>query len=526
MPDPNNTANTRRPLLHLLLAFIAGMAVCGLIAGGIAVLRPQEASGTASAISSDGQQEADSCDAKFNVVASVNQWGSLAQQLGGSCVTVTSLINSTSADPHDYEATPADLAKLSRADVVILNGAGYDGWAEKAQLDTKRQHIVNVASLMGITTEDHDHEDEEDHDGHHHHHHHGGTNPHLWFSPPAVLKASEAMTAAYIDRAGDSSATAATVRRHSNTWNADYAEYAALINKARANGIQRDYVATESIISHLLDYIGAVDKTPAAYTNAMNSEGEPSAADLKNALATVSGDGVDLLVVNPQEMNGFADKLHTAAQDSGKTIVSVTEQLPENKKTLLDWLTAITHQILADDPSAGWFLTQDVHDRTIGDYAGEWRSVYPLLTSGALDKVMDAKAATGGKSASEYKDYYNTGYRTDTSSITIDGDRMTFTKDDGNSVTATYRYAGHRILDYANGNRGVRYLFTATDDAPEGAPKAVQFSDHGIAPGKAAHFHIFTGDSHEETLKEMDNWPTYYPAAMGDDEIASEMLAH
>ena len=49
---------------------------------------------------------------------------SLAQQLGGPCATVTSLINSTSADPHDYEPTPADLAKLSRADIVVLNGAG------------------------------------------------------------------------------------------------------------------------------------------------------------------------------------------------------------------------------------------------------------------------------------------------------------------------------------------------------------------------------------------------------------------
>lgn len=526
MTDPTHGSKPtpRRSPLHPILAFIAGVAACALVAGGIALLRPQDPDGTAAAASGTTQQAADSCDTTLDVVASVNQWGSLAQQLGGSCVTVTSLINSTSADPHDYEATPSDLAKLSRADVVVLNGAGYDGWAEKAQLDTKRQHVVNVASLMGIAISgEHDHADD-GHDGHHHHH--GGTNPHLWFNPAAVLKAAEAITTAYISHAGDSSATAAAARHHANDWNTDYAAYTALVNKARSSGLQRRYVATESIIGHLLDYIGAVDKTPASYTRAMDSETEPSPTDLRDALATVAGDGVDLLIVNPQEMNGFAEQLERAAQDGRKTIVSVTEQLPENKKTLLDWLTAITRQVLADDPAAGWFLTQDVRDRTIGDYAGEWRSVHPLLTSGALDKVMEAKAATGDKSASEYKEYYTTGYRTDTASITIDGDRMTFTKDDGHSVTATYRYDGHRILDYANGNRGVRYLFTAADDAPEDAPKAVQFSDHGIAPGKAVHFHIFTGDSHEETLKEMEHWPTYYPASMSDDEIVNEMLAH
>lgn len=125
MPAPNNTEHTRRSPLHLLLAFIAGMAICGLIVGGIALLRPQSANSTAPVALGSGQP--DSCDVTFNVVASVNQWGSLAQQLGGSCAAVTSLINSTSADPHDYEPTPADLAKLSRADIVVLNGAGYDG---------------------------------------------------------------------------------------------------------------------------------------------------------------------------------------------------------------------------------------------------------------------------------------------------------------------------------------------------------------------------------------------------------------
>ena len=30
----------------------------------------------------------------------------------------------------------------------------------------------------------------------------------------------------------------------------------------------------------------------------------------------------------------------------------------------------------------------------------------------------------------------------------------------------------------------------------------------------------------EETLKEMDNWPTYYPVSMSKEEVATEMLAH
>jgi len=216
--------NTRRTaVLSIAVAFVVGALLSGLILGAFTFLRPGHAQPNASggAMVPAASTDKDSCDTTFTVVASVNQWGSLAQELIGSCAEVTSLINSTSADPHDYEATAADLAKLAKADIVVLNGAGYDGWAEKAQLDKSRQSIVNVGDLMGITATDehshsHDDADGEAGDSHAHHHHHGSTNPHLWFSPDAVLKAAEAINAVYADKAGAGSATAATVQRHFN----------------------------------------------------------------------------------------------------------------------------------------------------------------------------------------------------------------------------------------------------------------------------------------------------------------------
>lgn len=50
--------------------------------------------------------------------------------------------------------------------------------------------------------------------------------------------------------------------------------------------------------------------------------------------------------------------------------------------------------------------------------------------------------------------------------------------------------------------------------------------DHNIYPKKAAHFHIFTGNDKDKVLKELDNWPTYYPAKLSKDEVKEEMLAH
>ena len=68
----------------------------------------------------------------IEVAASVNQWGTVAKALGGDNVNVTSIINSTNVDAHDYEPTTSDIAKLQKAQVIIVNGAGYDAWAVKA----------------------------------------------------------------------------------------------------------------------------------------------------------------------------------------------------------------------------------------------------------------------------------------------------------------------------------------------------------------------------------------------------------
>ena len=173
------------------------------------------------------------------------------------------------------------------------------------------------------------------------------------------------------------------------------------------------------------------------------------------------------------------------------------------------------------------FDDSDVEDRTLSDWDGDWQSVYPYLQDGVLDEVMEKKAESGEKTAEEYKEYYENGYKTDVSQITIDAENntMCFVKN-GVASKATYEYKGYQIYDYESGSRGVRYFFEATGGDAD-APKYVQFSDHGIAPGKAEHFHIYAGnDGFDALSEEMENWPTYYPADMSGTEIAEDMLEH
>src|ERR1700757_4823553 len=107
--------------------------------------------------------------AQIHVVAAENFWGSIAAQLGGSRVQVTSVITSPATDPHDYEPTAVDARTLAGAQMVIVNGIGYDPWAPKllAANPVDGRLVLTVGDLVGIKP---------------------GGNPHRWYSPTDVQR--------------------------------------------------------------------------------------------------------------------------------------------------------------------------------------------------------------------------------------------------------------------------------------------------------------------------------------------------
>lgn len=194
----------------------------------------------------------------------------------------------------------------------------------------------------------------------------------------------------------------------------------------------------------------------------------------------------------------------------------------EIKPIISDIMNTTKHDIYK-----GYFDDSMVKDRpTLDEWKGEWKSVYTYLLDGTLDVVMEHKAKSSDKLDKEgYKQYYKKGYKTNVTKIIFNKNKATFYKN-GKKVTAEYKYDGYRILTYPRGNRGVRFLFTQKTKVA-GAPLHIQFSDHNIHPTKPSHFHLYFGnESHEELLKELEHWPTYYPVNYSKQDIINDMLAH
>lgn len=95
----------------------------------------------------------------LQVVASFFPYAEFARAVGGEAVSVMTLVPS-GIEPHDFEPTPRDMEKLYRADVVILNGAGIDAWAEKLvpELTKHGVRVMRMAdSLDSLLVQDEGH---------------------------------------------------------------------------------------------------------------------------------------------------------------------------------------------------------------------------------------------------------------------------------------------------------------------------------------------------------------------------------
>jgi hypothetical protein len=103
----------------------------------------------------------------LQVIAGENFWGSIAAQLGGARVEVTSIVTNPNTDPHEYESSATDARAFATADYVILNGAGYDDWGQKllSANPSSSRKVFTVADLLNKKA---------------------GDNPHFWYNPDWV----------------------------------------------------------------------------------------------------------------------------------------------------------------------------------------------------------------------------------------------------------------------------------------------------------------------------------------------------
>jgi zinc/manganese transport system substrate-binding protein len=268
-----------------------------------------------------------------DVVASVSQWGGIVEELGGDCASVTTLVASAGVDPHDFEPTVADIAAFSDAQLVVVNGAGYDNWAITAAANVDEPPVVVDASeVVGLQPPEEEHDDHEGEEPDEHDD--GGTDPHLWYEPDAVAAVSTSISGELASTSPDAADYFAERRA---AWDEELDGFLATVEDVRAAADGRTYAATESVFDRMAAAVGLTDATPEGYRRAASNESDPAPGDLTEFEEALAGGSIDVLIFNVQTSGSLPEVLRAAAEDADVPVVEVTESAPDPGGSFLEW---------------------------------------------------------------------------------------------------------------------------------------------------------------------------------------------
>jgi zinc/manganese transport system substrate-binding protein len=255
---------------------------------------------------------------KLNVVAAEDFWGSIAEQLGGDQVAVTSIITNPAADPHDYEPTSADAKTLAGAQVSIVNGIGYDEWASKllaASPESSRIEL-SVGDVLGLEN---------------------GDNPHQWYSPASVHAVIAAIVADY-EKALPAKASYFQQQRKKFE-SKGLAEYDRLIAQINSRYAGAPVGASESIFEPLAPSLGLRLITPKGFMDAVAEGTEPTPAEKATADQQLNERQLKLWVYNSQNATPDVQRLNEAAEAAGIPIATVTETMTPAGASFEQWMS-------------------------------------------------------------------------------------------------------------------------------------------------------------------------------------------
>ena len=208
-------------------------------------------------------------DSRIAVVAAENFYGSVAKEIGGEGVAVTSIMNNPDQDPHLFEVSAAVIRQIAAARIVVYNGADYDPWMTKLLTAvTSPGHVAIVAADLV--------------------HRRAGDNPHLCYDPatmPAVASALATALAASDPVHKDEYAA------RLKTFLASLAPLREKIAAIRGKYAGTPVTATEPVFAPMAEALG-LKMDNERFQLAIMNDTEPSARDL------AAREGVEMPIVN------------------------------------------------------------------------------------------------------------------------------------------------------------------------------------------------------------------------------------
>ena len=278
-------------------------------------------------VNNAAESAADPEPSKISIVTSTNVYGDIARTIGGEKVQVTTIINKLSQDPHSYEPTAQDRLDLSKASLIIGNGAGYDPFLDRITKDLgvsedRVLHAVDVAGRTGAGSTVAKPGD-------------GPINEHFWYSMSAASRIAQEIASrlSAVDPAG-----AAGFSANAEKFKAEAATISDRLEAIKMRSGGEGVALTEPLPVYMLDAAGLQNRTPEAFMEASEEGNDVPPSALQSTIDVVSSADVRFLAYNDQTSTPQSEKVRKAAEAAKLPVVIFTETLPEGK-TFIQWMS-------------------------------------------------------------------------------------------------------------------------------------------------------------------------------------------
>lgn len=258
----------------------------------------------------------------LKVVAAENFYGDIAQQIGGSQVSVTSILTNPNVDPHEYQANVQTSITVSQADLVIENGAGYDGWMDHILAATPQSHRLLLIAFDEATV-------------------HLPENVHVWYSFENAVAIAQAITAD-LQKLAPTNAARFASNLQAFKQSLQPLQHTITAIHAKYNGTPVGL--TETLYLYQSEPEGLRVLTPFALEKAIAEGNDPPVDAVISATNQINLHQMKILIYNEQTVTPITTNLEKLAQTKHIPIVPVTELMPPHKTYqiwMMDQLTAL-----------------------------------------------------------------------------------------------------------------------------------------------------------------------------------------
>ena len=248
---------------------------------------------------------------KVSIVTTTNVYADIAKNVVGNYGSVQAIIKNSATDPHDFEPTTADAKELTKANIIVANGLGYDTWMNKLASSVSKKPVLVGEDLMGLKK---------------------GDNPHIWYDLDMPTKYVNYLVkrlskldkkhAAYFKENGDKYlAKVAKIKQ---------------IAKSTDKKNNKPVFVSEPVFDYGLEEAGYKigDKE---FEEAIENGTDPSPKTINKMTNEIKDKKIAFFVNNTQASSSTVKTFVKLAKENGVPILNVRETIP-NHMTYLDWM--------------------------------------------------------------------------------------------------------------------------------------------------------------------------------------------